>query len=279
MINWDKKVVEDYRERIILDADNPILALKASRDRYTNLPSQAKYAGLSYLGSSQSEDALTWNVFRTLQEAKSLSIITDRLGIGEPRGLLLWALATEIDEINAELQYVNGSLIRKFDGAFPGQMTEPDIILLGTTGIAVIECKLSEPDKASIRLWEGSSDSVNKRLPVYLNEIPHLLGARLISKEVAPFYQLVRMAFYAMKLGANFQVEPVIASLANEKNWSKEIHKLRKSPSELWEMFCNNILGRDAPRCESLNWQEIKELLQGTSLDTLSLYLSTHPCL
>lgn len=30
-IDWDDKVVEDYRQRIIVDADNSILAFKASR--------------------------------------------------------------------------------------------------------------------------------------------------------------------------------------------------------------------------------------------------------
>jgi len=47
-INWSKKVAEDYRERIIVDPDSPILAFKASRDRYTNVPSQKKYSGLPY---------------------------------------------------------------------------------------------------------------------------------------------------------------------------------------------------------------------------------------
>ena len=35
-VNWGPEVAEDYRERIIVDPDNPILASKANRDRYTN---------------------------------------------------------------------------------------------------------------------------------------------------------------------------------------------------------------------------------------------------
>lgn len=104
-INWDEKVVEDYRQRIIVDPDSPILAFKASRDRYTN---PSKYAGLPHLGSWQSEDALTWNVFRSLQKVSSLDIITNKLGIGQPRGLLLWTLAPEIDDVSAKLQYLTG---------------------------------------------------------------------------------------------------------------------------------------------------------------------------
>jgi len=118
----DEIVVEDYRDRIIIDPDNSILAFKASRDRYTTLPSQKRYAGFPYLGSPGSEDALTWNVFRSLQKAVRLDVITDRLGIGQPRGLLLWTLAPEIDAASAKLQYVAGSIIRKYDGILKGQM-------------------------------------------------------------------------------------------------------------------------------------------------------------
>lgn len=173
-VDWNEKVVEDYRERMIVDPDNPILAFKASRDRYTKAPKQSRYAGLPYLGSADSEDALTWNVFRALQKAESLGVITDSLRIGQPQGLLIWTLAPELDESNATLQFEMGKLIRKFDGIIPGQVTEPDVILLGTAGIAVIECKLSRPDTAPTHLWEGTVGSVEKRLPIYLVKFPTL---------------------------------------------------------------------------------------------------------
>lgn len=53
-ISWDKKVMEDYRQRTVVGPDNPTLAFKANRDRYTNLPNQSKYAGLPYLDSPES---------------------------------------------------------------------------------------------------------------------------------------------------------------------------------------------------------------------------------
>lgn len=74
-VNWEEIVVADYRERISIDGDSPILAFKANRDRYTNLPNQKYYAGLPHLGSLQSEDALTWNVLRSLQKVNRLDII------------------------------------------------------------------------------------------------------------------------------------------------------------------------------------------------------------
>ena len=45
-IDRGSEVIEDYRKRIVVGPDSPILAFKASRDRYINLPSQARYAGL-----------------------------------------------------------------------------------------------------------------------------------------------------------------------------------------------------------------------------------------
>ena len=97
-IDWSDKVAVDFRSRIIVEPDSPILAFKANRDRYT-WGTQPSYAGLPYLGSQASEDALTWNVFRSLQKARRLDIICNELDIGEPRGMLLWTLAPEIDGV------------------------------------------------------------------------------------------------------------------------------------------------------------------------------------
>lgn len=116
-------------------------------------------------------------------------------------------------------------LIRRFDGVFKGQMTEPDAIILGTKAVAVIECKLSPPDRAPSHLWEGNLDSVGKRLPVYMGKNPQLLKDNVSDDDVAIVYQLVRMAFYAVELGAEFEVEPVVVSLANKRNWSSRYPK------------------------------------------------------
>lgn len=276
-IDWSDKVAVDFRSRIIVEADSPILAFKANRDRYTQ-GTQPSYAGLPYLGSQASEDALTWNVFRGLQKARRLDIICNDLDIGKPHGMLLWTLASELDNVSADLQYTVGALIRKFDGILPGQMTEPDVIILGSTGIAVIECKLSEHEKPPSHLWEGSPNSVWKRLPIYRQAEPNLLKKDVTDAQVAEIYQLVRMAFYALQLGKRLVSPPVVASLANEKNWHREIRRLRKSPVELWDFFRDAV---ETPnlRKKELSWQYIRGLIAERSLDELSHYVSTHPCL
>lgn len=276
-VDWSGKVAVDFRSRIIVEADSAILAWKANRDRYTRR-SQPSYAGLPYLGSQHSEDALTWNVFRSFQKARRLDIVCNELGIGEPRSMLLWTLAPEIDNVSAELQYAVGTLIRKSDGILLGQMTEPDVIILGSRGVAVIECKLSEREKPPSHLWEGSPDSVRKRLPIYRQAEPSLLKKDVTDAQIAEIYQLVRMAFYALQLGKSLRSAPVVVSLANENNWRLEIPRLAKSAAELWDFFLDAV---ETPnlRKENVSWQRIGGLITDRSLDQLSYYLSTHPCL
>lgn len=275
-MDWTDKVATDYRSRIIVDPDSPILAFKTNRDRYTR-GTQLSYAGLPYLGSQDSEDALTWNVFRSLQKSQVLPIITANLNIGEPLGLLLWALAPDVDGMNAKLQYTVGMLIRRFDGILPGQMTEPDVVILGTKGIAVIECKLSEPEKPPSHLWEGSVNSVKKRLPVYLAAEPTLLRKDITDAEIAEIYQLVRMAFYALQLGKSFSCTPVVVSIGNERNWFLRIPRLHKSAAELWDLFRHTVATSNL-NMEDMRWQHIRSWIPA-SLNELSHYLSDHPCL
>jgi len=56
------KVYKQWQDNIVIDADNPAIAKQSAKSYYQGL---AK--GLSRLGSENSEDALTWNIFRTLQ--------------------------------------------------------------------------------------------------------------------------------------------------------------------------------------------------------------------
>ncbi len=295
-IRWDNyEVVEDYRLRMIVDYDSPILAVKANRDRYTNPTNQSRYAGLAYLGSSRSEDAIAWNVFRSLQKTGRLDIITHTLDLGEPRGLLLWALAPELDGNNAKLQYVTGALLRQWDGISPGPIPEPDVIILGTTGVAVVaECNLPE-QKETGRRWEGDLDRVNQlRMGLKTYEANHpaipqedttgekknpgILKAGTTDEQMAPVYQLVRTALCAKELGAHFGVKPVAVALANSRKWTEKVLGTGKSASDLWDVFVE-MLGEDGPQCERLFWQDLARLLANEALEEPRTYLLTHPWL
>jgi hypothetical protein len=56
------KVFVDFKDNLIVDPDDPVIASQARNRRY----SKGIVKGLSYLGSENSEDAMTWNVFKTL---------------------------------------------------------------------------------------------------------------------------------------------------------------------------------------------------------------------
>jgi hypothetical protein len=59
------KVFVDFKDNLIVDLDDPIIASQTRNWRY----SKGIVKGLSYLGSENSEDAMTWNVFKTLEKS------------------------------------------------------------------------------------------------------------------------------------------------------------------------------------------------------------------
>jgi hypothetical protein len=59
------KVFVDFKDNMIVDPDDPIITNQARNWRY----SKGTVKGLPYLGSENSEDAMTWNVFKTLEKS------------------------------------------------------------------------------------------------------------------------------------------------------------------------------------------------------------------
>jgi len=59
------KVFVDFKDNLIVDPNDPIIARQARNWRY----SRGIVKGLSCLGSENSEDAMTWNVFKTLEKS------------------------------------------------------------------------------------------------------------------------------------------------------------------------------------------------------------------
>jgi hypothetical protein len=59
------KVFVDFKDNLIVDPNNPLIANQARNWRF----SKGIVKGRSYLGSENSEDAITWNVFKTLEKS------------------------------------------------------------------------------------------------------------------------------------------------------------------------------------------------------------------
>lgn len=275
-IDFKEKIIRDYRQRIIIDRDNPILACKASRDRYSSR--QGPVVGMSYIGSNASEDALTWNVFRILYDTKKLGYLLAPYRMGRIRSLATWCFTPDIKHWNKRFQYDVGDSIRKYDGIFSGQTTEPDVIILGSTGLSIIECKLGHPYKALTHLWEGSIESINKRLPVYSKVFPTFKIYQ--NKDSEKYYQLIRMAFYTLILAKRYKISPHLISLTNKNNWKIKFGKFRKSPEDIWNEFCD--LSQEAMpelQLHSLFWQDLINIPEVKREGRLYRYLKYHPCL
>jgi hypothetical protein len=153
------QIWEDYRRNILADAENPILAWKAEKDKYS--PSlfrpdvQERFPqGIPRIGSLHSEDALSWNLFRSLHHAGKLHLVTDFLSPGmEMSTLYLWGHS--VDESSERIDVTVQEALNEIepwgrDGR--RQQTETDVMLRGPSDLVIIECKLGLPGK-SVKAW------------------------------------------------------------------------------------------------------------------------------
>jgi hypothetical protein len=144
------KVYDDWRDNIIVDADAPPVVWKAKRDTFgthTSVPGQSR------LASENSEDALSWNLFRTLEKAGRLDVVSRALGLEDAFQALYWYRPWDSTEPLSEIsEALNQVEPRK------GYQTETDIVLKGRRYLVMVESKLGKPG-AQIRAWERSSSS------------------------------------------------------------------------------------------------------------------------
>lgn len=268
MIN--DKVYKDFRDNILVDKDNPVLAFKANRDRYFENGKQDIYAGLSHLGSINSEDAITWNLIRSLSLTNSFSSLENLLNLkfSNPK-VLLWTLS--FDSYANALQYIVGSTIRKIDGKYKGQITEPDIIIETDNNFIVFECKLGEFGKFPDHLWESSSNSEGPKI-----RYNNYYKENLFTGERGYFdktYQLYRMVFYSYEIGKKLNKKPVFVSLTN-KSWWEKTKRNSSSPSGLWKEFTEQV-NKEKIELKNIFWQD----LSITNNENLATYITNHKCL
>ena len=133
----------DFRTNLIVDANNPVLVLKAWRDHDTH--------GRAYLGVPHGEDAHVerLSLARSNQEtrgrrrkrtptAKPSSAL---LGLsGPPEEMLYWGCDPDG---TSEAQQALSICLRTLDGQLKGNMTEPDLVPITADDVCFVECKLS----------------------------------------------------------------------------------------------------------------------------------------
>ena len=212
----------DFRQNLIVDADNPILIQKAWRDRFSgesfweNWKKKGGGGGKAYLGQLNSEDAMTWNVFRSLQLAgkQGLDVISDCFGLSTVEHVLLWGCDVQD---HSDTQQLLNILIRRIDGRFKGTMTEPDLVLVTANEVVFVECKLNQNGKGSP--WKAQKASgeqptgAERRLSVYIEEEGFDELRQIQNWE--PLYQIIRQYVYSKKMAKGLDKSPAVIPLIN----------------------------------------------------------------
>lgn len=208
------KVYEDWHDNFIVDADAPVLAWKAQRDIFgtnTSVP------GCPYLASENSEDALSWNLFRTLERTDHLDIISRALDLDDEFEVLYWYHPWDASGPSPEVRAALNRLEPwgKVGGRY---QTETDIILKGRDCLVMVESKLGKP-ATRVRAWERQSKTPIP--PTYEAPLrPLLVNMDDWEATMRRFYQLLRHLILANELckSDDWPGEPHLLAIVNAFN-------------------------------------------------------------
>jgi hypothetical protein len=257
------KVFDDWRDNIVVDPDAPPLLWKAERGLFgthTSVP------GRPYLASENSEDALSWNLFRTLERTGHLDTVARVLRLEDEFQVLYWYRPWNGME---PLPEVKAALDRVEPGK--GYQTETDVILKGQRYLVMVESKLGRPG-AHVRAWERGGGG--SRIPPGYEEPLHALLIDMQNWEVTMrrFYQLLRHLILANELCRpdGWPLEPHLLAVVNDLNTNRNAD----SHASEFEHF-RRCLCIAPERTHLLTWQEL--LVRGeATLDPGVRPLLTH---
>lgn len=243
------KVFIDYRDNIRIDKDSKVLANKASlpRERYL----KGKVKGLVRFGSENSEDAKTWNLFRSLELNKRFDLYYNLLDIKDKAtNLLFWGMDSNTGEFDVILKAVLDEI--EPPNLWRIQQTEPDVIITGQNTVIFNESKLGK-DGAQIDAWNRKDPFENKHEYYKSNAEPYFKSEFIdnFAEEGRRYYQLLRNLIigqaFAKRLGKQFH----LVVLVNSKNRAKSGLTHR-------EEFNNFILLlNDTSYCHLITWDQL----------------------
>lgn len=228
-------VYADYKDNIIVDPDHPILLWKANKDKlrpsWFSLDVQRGFlGGLSKIASQHSEDALTWNVFRTLQLNDRIQRLTD---IFSPRLDIykIWFWGRDADmrtqEIDPEIQECLNQM-EPWGKNGVKQQTEPDIILRGKSHVVMVECKLGRPGE-KVKAWQRGRSGMRSEYLTFMDGLKLKLCADSFHYEHHGnrFYQLFRNYLLGASLALKWETQFLLVAIVNEFNSNLEDHSHR----------------------------------------------------
>lgn len=267
-------IYTDYHENIIVDSAHPILEWKATK-KNERLPD-----GSPYIASQHSEDALSWNVFRSLQQGNKLQLVTDMVAPGIDIDMVyFWQHAAHkrSQEIDPEIQDVLNE-IEPWGKNRAKQQTETDVILRGKRDTILIESKLGKPNQM-VSAWVRSGPRNRPMRSDYLSFMQKL-GVKLFNdsfdfeQDGRRFYQLFRNyvlgAAFSQKWHTGFSVLAIVNSLNSNlkgRTHEEEIQSFQRLLVKPSNVFLTT-------------WQQIWKLLPNEpELLRLRQWLLSHPLL
>lgn len=260
------RVTRDWRRMILVDPAAPELTRKAARDLY----GRGTVNGLSRVGSENSEDAVTWNVLRTLLNAQRLDLV-DPAFLPGPAEWCFWNFGSP------ELQENLWHALHDVEGwhiAQKLQPTEMDAVFWQEETLVGIEAKLIHWSRHVESPWEGKDGGWKYERFYY----KYASAFRLFRDPFATplwteCYQLTRHAVILLRLAKWLKIGtptllviwnasgPSASTLATDYRWFSD----QLSPDRL-KVHCTT-------------WQSIGQGVATAGLERLSQYLFAHPCL
>jgi hypothetical protein len=228
-----------------------------------------------WLIAENSEDTLSWNVFRSFQEAGALGTLATEVfglpGAAEPQ-LYMWGLKLSDDSLS--LWPLLAAARRRFESNLPVKRppTEPDIALyVPGQYLALIEAKfMSDNTDCWAGRPRGREDSLTfeELLNIYWDPSLQLLDLAKAKSGKRLYYQLWRNMIFAEWMSR----EDSPTTKAYHFNLVRE-RREEKSAAEFHELLCDGF--RD--RFRRITWELIYELAKrsGPKLDRLCTYMET----
>jgi Holliday junction resolvase-like predicted endonuclease len=267
------RVFDDWKENVLVFCEDAAIRWKAGQKK-----DSAK------LRSERSEDALTWQFFRTLEHQGRLNRwASECLNIQDEFALLYWqrpwdqsAIDPDIDDCLARLEPIHRKLNR--------QHTETDLILRGRRTLIMTEVKLGYKDRAitgwrqavaspvmptyetAARSLISSPDEWKEALTRFAQLYKNLMLGQCLLERWSPKGSLLELHLLAIVNGAT------IETLPDGMKW-KYLDELR--------MFCSTC-SLDQKRLHVTTWQQLRIWLGGqhnADLEFLQRRMESHPLL
>lgn len=254
----------DERKNLIVDADFFMTHLRHHPSKFES----------HRFGHENSEDAVTWNVFRSFQKGELLqkiaALATGRKVTQEPE-LYLWGLRIEHDKVGQECEEGLANARKRFESHLPVNrpLTEPDIMLYEPGAyLVLIEAKFTSANgiyKKGPR--RRSSDlTLEELLSIYSDPALTCLDCKLASSRKQVAYQLWRNMIFAEWIAREdgCGTEPYHANLVRQ---GLEV----QSAAEF-----HTLLSPDRRHCfRQITWEQIYQIAKDNcrELDRLCRYM------